>query len=124
MRCPCRVAGDELTYAQCCQALHGGMRPAPTAEALMRSRYSAYAMRNAPYLLATWHSSTRPVTMDFPAAQEWQHLRIVAAHEQGNSATVEFVARSRIAGRKHELHEISRFVRVFGRWFYVDGLIK
>ena len=126
MRCPCRKVGEDVTYAQCCQPYHSGLRPAPTAEALMRSRYTAYAMRDAAYISKTWHPSTRPATMHLPAGQEWLRLRVIAAHEQGERATVEFVARSRLAGAGHqqELHEISRFVRELGRWLYVDGLIK
>ncbi len=124
MRCPCRRVGEEIAYAQCCQPYHAGLRPAPTAEALMRSRYAAYALRDAAYLGATWHPSTRPRVIDFPADQEWQQLRILAAQEAGDRATVTFVARSRIGGRRHELHETSRFVRDLGRWLYVDGLIR
>lgn len=122
MRCPCRKKRETETYAECCEPYHKGQKPAPTAEALMRSRYTAFALKDAAYLTVTWHRSTRPSRIDFTPDQEWSLLRIVAADEIEDTATVEFVARSRIGGRIHELHEVSRFIREQGRWFYVDGV--
>ena len=122
MRCPCRKKRETKTYAECCEPYHKGQKPAPTAEALMRSRYTAFALKDAAYLTVTWHRSTRPSRIDFTPDQEWSLLRIVAADEIEDTATVEFVARSRIGGRIHELHEVSRFIREQGRWFYVDGV--
>lgn len=87
----------------------------------MRSRYSAFVREDAAYLSATWHPSTRPRQVDFNPGQVWLLLRVVAAREDGDRATVEFIARSRIGGVSHVLHEISSFVREGGRWFYVDG---
>lgn len=124
MRCPCRKKSETVTYAECCQPLHEGTRTAPSAEALMRSRYAAFTMENSAYLMATWHSSTRPSLINFTPGQEWLLLRIIAAASDGDHATVEFTARSRIADRSHMLHEVSRFVRDNGQWFYVDGDIK
>jgi SEC-C motif domain protein len=120
--CPCQSGH---AYAQCCAPLHRGEAIAETAEALMRSRYSAYVRGDADYLLATWHASTRPATLDSSdaAATRWLGLD-VRRHERHDSghATVEFVARYRIAGAPAvRLHEVSRFVREDGRWFYVDG---
>jgi SEC-C motif-containing protein len=89
----------------------------------MRSRYSAFTLDLADYLLATWHASTRPARL---AANEpglkWLGLE-VGRHTviDDDHATVEFVARSKLAGRAQRLHEISRFARECGRWFYVDG---
>jgi len=96
---------------------------APTAEALMRSRYSAFVLDKLPYLLATWHPSTRPAALDpNPPDLKWLGLAVKKAQVQdADHATVEFVARSRQAGRAHRLHELSRFVREGGRWYYVDG---
>lgn len=96
---------------------------APTAEALMRSRYSAFVLDKLPYLLATWHSSTRPAALEpNPPDLKWLGLAVKKAQQQdADHATVEFVARSRQAGRAHRLHELSRFVREEGRWYYVDG---
>ena len=87
----------------------------------MRSRYTAFVMRNAAYLLATWHPSTRPTAIDFTPDQEWQLLRILTTWSDGARATVEFQARSRIGGRSNVLHETSRFVQEQGQWLYVDG---
>jgi SEC-C motif-containing protein len=89
----------------------------------MRSRYSAYALRLEPYLLSSWHHSTRPAALDLSAANtKWLALE-VKKHICGSadSATVEFVARYKIGGRAARLHEVSRFVREDGRWFYLDG---
>lgn len=89
----------------------------------MRSRYSAFVLQLAPYLLATWHASTRPDRIDFEPEREWMLLKVIASEQTGDAATVEFRAQSRAGGRTHVLHEVSRFVREDGRWFYVDGVI-
>lgn len=119
--CPC---GSGQAYAACCGRWHGGVA-APSAEALMRSRYSAFVLANEPYLLATWHASTRPSTLDLAdeaATTRWLGLEIrKTATQDENHATVEFVARYRVAGRGYRLHELSRFVREDGCWFYLDG---
>lgn len=88
----------------------------------MRSRYSAFVLARAEYLLATWHSSTRPASLDFDAGAKWLGLD-VREHKVtgGDAAEVEFVARYRVAGAAVRLHERSRFMREDGRWFYVDG---
>ncbi|HEX7636205.1 MAG TPA: YchJ family metal-binding protein [Noviherbaspirillum sp.] len=116
--CPC---GGE-NYALCCgRFIDGGELP-PTAAELMRSRYSAYVLKNEAYLKATWHPSTRPAE---PVAQDgnlkWLGLEVRRHVPGGETAIVEFVARSKIGGRAHRLHEISNFVREEGRWYYVDG---
>ncbi len=118
--CPC---GSGKAYADCCGRLHAGADHAPTAEALMRSRYSAYVQKLSEYLLATWHPSTRPSELDLSADDsKWLGLEVKRHAVQDDShATVEFVARYRIAGRGHRLHELSRFVREDGRWYYLDG---
>jgi SEC-C motif-containing protein len=118
--CPC---GSGKTYAQCCGRLHAGAENALTAEALMRSRYSAYVLKLDNYLLATWHPSTRPSELDLTADDsKWLGLEVKKyALQDAEHATVDFVARYRIAGRGHRLHELSRFVREDGRWYYVDG---
>lgn len=123
--CPC---GSARPYADCCARYHadGGGLPAPTAEALMRSRYSAYVHGLRDYLLATWHPSTRPAMLEpDPPALRWLGLEL-RAHRPGTDgdpdrATVEFIARSKLGGRAHRLHETSRFVREAGRWYYLDG---
>ncbi|MDF8360946.1 YchJ family protein [Achromobacter anxifer] len=120
--CPC---GGPKPYPECCGRWHDGplALQAPTAEALMRSRYSAFVLDKLPYLLATWHASTRPAALEpNPPDLKWLGLSIKkTANQDPDHATVEFVARSRQAGRAHRLHELSRFVREEGQWFYVDG---
>jgi SEC-C motif-containing protein len=116
--CPCGGGA----YPQCCgRFIDGGELP-QTAEQLMRSRYTAYTLRNEPYLKATWHPSTRPadaVAQD--DGTKWLGLEVRKHVPAGDEATVEFVARYKIGGRAHRLHEVSRFVREDSRWFYVDG---
>ena len=118
--CPC---GSGRRYTDCCGQLHFSAKNQISAEALMRSRYSAYVLRLEDYLLATWHPSTRPSELDLVAdPTKWLGLDIKHCQQQDEThATVEFVARYRIAGRGHRLHEISRFVREDGCWLYVDG---
>lgn len=90
----------------------------------MRSRYTAYVRRDEAYLLSTWHTSTRPAPplFDTTPLPKWIGLQ-VRGHKQidATHAEVEFVARYRVGGRAHRLHETSRFVLEDGRWFYVDG---
>jgi SEC-C motif-containing protein len=90
----------------------------------MRSRYSAYAKGLEEYLLATWHATTRPVELDLTNAPQpkWLGLEVKASAESGDQATVEFVAICRIGGRAQRMHEVSRFLREQGRWYYLDGI--
>jgi SEC-C motif-containing protein len=120
--CPC---GRPAAYAACCGRWHAGPQhlQAPDAEALMRSRYTAFVLGLADYLLATWHPNTRPATLEpDPPGLKWLGLQ-VRRHtpRDADHAEVEFVARSKLGGRAHRLHETSRFVREHGQWFYVDG---
>jgi SEC-C motif-containing protein len=124
MRCPCRKKSESVTYEACCAPFHGGVRDASTAEALMRSRYSAFVREDAAYLLGTWHASTGPPAVQFNPGQQWLLLRVIEARAEDDSATVEFMARSRVAGQSQVLQEVSRFVREDGRWYYVDGVVK
>lgn len=89
----------------------------------MRSRYTAFVQDRLDYLRRTWHPDTRPATLEpNPPGLKWLGLRIVAhALQDADHATVEFVARYRLAGRATRLHEISRFVRQDGNWLYLDG---
>lgn len=120
--CPCG-SGD---YVHCCGPFHAGAVVAPTAEALMRSRYSAFVLGRSDYLLASWHPRTRPASLALEAGVQWLGLEVRAQQSTGaESATVEFVARSRVGGgRAQRLHEISRFLHEDGRWFYLDGDIR
>lgn len=129
--CPCGGQPAGTPYVGCCARYieHFADTPAPDAQALMRSRYSAFVRGNAAYLQATWHASTRPATLDLEPGVQWlglqvrQHRVLDEAH-----AEVEFVARSRAGGGPAQrLHERSRFVRepdgARQRWFYVDGVL-
>ncbi|MEV8170988.1 YchJ family metal-binding protein [Microbacterium sp. NPDC077486] len=122
-RCPC-ASGD--IFAACCGPLLDGA-PAPTAERLMRSRYTAFVREDAPYLLRTWHPDTRPETIGFETDLEWRRLVIVDRVAGGPFDTVgvvEFEALWRQGGTRGSLHERSRFVREDRTWFYVDGDIR
>lgn len=125
--CPCGrldARRRPLRYDHCCGRYidHWEERPAPDAQALMRSRYTAFVRENAAYLLATWHASQRPPALDFEPAARWLGLEVKTFEPTGDdTAEVEFVARYRLTGRAVRLHERSRFVRENGRWYYVDG---
>lgn len=121
--CPCGTSRD---YAACCGRYHAG-EAAPDAEALMRSRYSAYVLGDAGYLRASWHPDTRPdaLGLDAPGAARtaWLGLSVKEHKVTGpNTAEVGFVARYRVGGGSAmRMQERSRFVRIEGRWYYVDG---
>ncbi|MDS4018918.1 MAG: YchJ family protein [Candidatus Competibacter sp.] len=122
--CPC---GSGEAYAVCCRAYLDHGQPLATAEALMRSRYSAYVLGREDYLLRTWHESTRPEKLDLSGdagTVNWLGLKIVRTEAGGPDdarGMVEFVARYKVGGKAHRLHETSRFVREDGKWFYLDG---
>ena len=119
--CPC---GTGSNYGACCGRLHSGAVQARTAEELMRSRYSAYALGNLDHVFRTWHPRTRPMTIEPDPATTWTGLEVVDVVAGGSDdevGEVEFEAtydRGRTAGRRHER---SRFERRRGRWVYVDG---
>jgi SEC-C motif domain protein len=117
--CPC---GLDRSYPDCCGSLHDGRGTAATAQALMRSRYSAFAVRDAAYLLRSWHPTTRPPRVEFDDREQWTGLVILGTtggsllHAEG---TVEFRASYRIGGRPDAVEENSRFLRVDGQWTYL-----
>jgi SEC-C motif-containing protein len=122
--CPC---GLPAAYQDCCGRLHRGTARAATAEQLMRSRYSAFALGDEAYLLRSWHPDTRPTRVDLDPGTRWRRLEVLgttggsAFHTEG---TVEFRAHYTERGRAAELHENSRFVRHDGDWVYVDGVVS
>lgn len=118
--CPCGSGGR---LDRCCGPLLDGQQAAPSALALMRSRYTAWVLERHDYLLATWHPDTRPGSLPAPTpGLRWLGLEVRSAASQGDdAATVEFVARSKLDGRAHRMREKSRFVREGGRWYYVDA---
>ncbi|AHH98394.1 YchJ family metal-binding protein [Kutzneria viridogrisea] len=118
-QCPCGL-GDP--YEQCCGRLHQGRASAATAELLMRSRFSAFAVRDEAYLLRTWHSSTRPPGVEFDPGLRWVRLEILDRVEGGMFATegtVEFRAHYREGGQRGAMQERSLFVRDAGNWVYL-----
>lgn len=122
MLCPCQSG---LSYAQCCRPFHDG-KTAPTAPQLMRSRYSAYAQRDAAYLHKTWHLSTRPSLKQLrqPEPVAWLGLTIIRTEggtENDTTGLVEFIAYFSAQDSPQQLHETSRFIREKGKWYYLDG---
>ncbi|GHH52791.1 YchJ family protein [Streptomyces candidus] len=119
--CPC---GRAQSYGDCCGRFHRGEAAATTAERLMRSRYSAFVVLDADYLLRTWHPATRPGTLGLDPTHRWTGLDILtttdgsAFHQAG---TVEFRAHYVHEGKRGSQHEVSRFLRDDGRWSYLDG---
>lgn len=117
-RCPC---GTGETYGACCARLHRGERAA-TAEQLMRSRFSAFAVGDADYLRRSWHPRTRPRDLDLDDGLRWTRLDVLNTSGGGpfdTEGTVEFRAHYRQGGRPGSLHENSEFTRVDGHWVYV-----
>ncbi len=123
--CPC---DSGRRFSACCAPCLTGASAAPTAAALMRSRYCAYIRRDAAYLLRTWHPSTRPETLELEDdGLRWLGLKILKQSGGGvddSSGTVEFVARYKVGGKAGRMHEISRFVREDGAWYYMDGEVS
>ncbi|MBK5938372.1 YchJ family protein [Halochromatium roseum] len=123
MPCPC---GSEHTLADCCGPFLADAAVPPTAETLMRSRYTAFTQGAVEYLRATWHASTRPAEITSDPAPTWMGLKILTTKAGGpddSEGWVEFVARYKIGRRPLRLHERSRFLREDGAWRYVDGVL-
>ena len=122
--CPC---GSSNPYTQCCESFIEGKITPDTAEKLMRSRYSAYALQADKYLLETWHPTTRPKNNpsdDEDASTTWKNLEILRTEKGLKNDTdgiVEFIAQCEIKGNSSHVHETSNFVYEDGRWYYVDA---
>ncbi|CAI3805102.1 YchJ family protein [Pseudarthrobacter sp. MM222] len=120
--CPC-LSGEQ--YGDCCGRFHRGEAQAPTAEQLMRSRYSAFVVLDAAYLLRTWHPDTRPAELTLDEGIQWRRLDIVSTSRGGpmdREGTVEFKAHFRHDGVRDVHSEASRFLRVDRRWYYLEAL--
>jgi len=125
------VCGSGKNAAACCLALIEGRSLASSAEQLMRSRYTAYALGNEEYLLQSWHASTRPQALNLEGTLRWCGLKVLSTSSEktsavaNNTAYVEFVAAfidtTTDASQVGQMHERSRFLFADGRWFYVDG---
>lgn len=119
---PC-VCGSRQSYGECCGPILAGT-PASTAEALMRSRFTGYAITDLDHVFRTWHPRTRPAQVPPTPGINWKVLEILdteAGGTEDEDGVVEFVAHFTLAGKKSSMHERSRFERRAGRWFYVDG---
>ncbi|MDX8404894.1 MAG: YchJ family protein [Mariprofundus sp.] len=110
--CPC---GSGNAFQRCCKPIIDGAF-APAAEAVMRSRYSAYVRGHWDYLRTSWHPQTRPASVS-PTSTDWLGLTIISS----TSDSVEFIAGFREKGKLMALHETSRFAQVDGHWRYLDG---
>lgn len=116
--------GLETTYLACCGLYILSGKVPQSAEQLMRSRYSAFVECDEPYLLATWHPQARPSRVRFDVKQRWLGLKIRSTSEgtsEHDVGSVEFVARFKVDGKGHRLHEVSRFEKIQGRWYYLEG---
>lgn len=122
------LCGSGLNYLDCCGPFHRGEKIPATAEALMRSRFTAYAMRNVEYLRATWDAGTRPKAIDFSRETvKWLRLSIEATKKGGpkdSKGLVEFKAFYLQDGEEQVMSELSRFTKLAGRWFYLGGVVK
>ncbi len=122
--CPCESG---KTFALCCQPCLEQTHEAATAEALMRSRYTAFALSDEAYLRHSWHPDTCPQAIHLNKDTRWIGLKIiktVAGKIDDLSGEVEFLARSKNHGKASRLHENSRFGRFSNRWVYIDGKLR
>jgi len=125
--CPCH---SKKSYGECCEPFHKKSLHAPTAEALMRARYSAYALGEIDYLIITLplmdrKNFDRKSALLWSEQSEWQGLEILSSKESstGDKATVEFIAKYKIQDEEIKHHEIGKFQKASGRWFFLDGKV-
>ena len=127
--CAC---GSGMPYAECCETYLSGQKNAPTAEALMRSRYTAYTFNDMDYIARTWHPATCPTLHDSnpdgaTEKMQWLGLEIIASEAgtvQDAEGVVEFVAHYQAQGVTGKMHEVSRFRREGDAWRYLDGKVN
>lgn len=125
-QCPC---GTGLAYTNCCEPIIKGQRPAETAEALMRARYSAYVKVETDFIFESTHAKHREGydhigTKEWAENAEWQGLEIIAATDGGSADTtgeVEFIARFSEKGEPRVHHELGLFKKENETWFFTDG---
>ena len=124
--CPC---GSGLEYENCCRPIIQGDQAALTAEALLRSRYSAHVKAEIDHIFDTTHPAkrgevTRDQIADWSKNSEWMGLEILEIRDgqaEDESGSIEFVARYREKGKQQEHREIAEFKKVDGRWLFYDG---
>ena len=125
INCPC---GSASAYVQCCGLFHSGASIPLTAEALMRSRFSAFYLHNEAYLLATWNSAQRPASIDFSDEKtQWLKLEIIAIKKGGikdHKGSITFNAHYLLDNEIRVMNETSRFQKSDNRWFYITGNVK
>lgn len=119
-QCPC---GSEKNYRDCCEPLHHG-QAAPSAEALMRSRFSAFALQLESYLLSSWHPLTRPTSIQLEPDTHWKRLELIQANNDQQQGKVHFKAYYQEQGQWHLLEETSKFIFENNHWFYHSGDYK
>jgi SEC-C motif-containing protein len=122
------LCGSGIEYNLCCGPYHTGEKLPGTAEALMRSRFTAYALANTDYIMATWDKASQPEKNQISdESLVWQRLQIVDIKKGGindSKGIVEFKAYYLNKGEDYMLHEVSRFAKTDGRWLYIDGVVK
>jgi len=121
--CPCESGKP---YSLCCQPYIEQIGNAPTAKSLMRSRYTAFVLKNEDYLRYSWHPDTCPKQIYLNENTQWLGLKIkstLAGAVNDDTGEVEFVARNKVNGKASRLHECSRFSRYNNRWVYLNGEI-
>ncbi len=122
------LCGSKLSYQDCCRLYHEGIKTPPTAEILMRTRFTAYAMQKGNYLIKTWVSNTCPSNINFEKEDaQWQSLEIIKTKKgqiNDSRGIVEFKAYFLNQGTPSVMNEISRFTKIGGRWYYLDGQVK
>ena len=129
LACPC---GSGDSFNRCCESAIEGGQPAKTAEQLMRSRYSAFALGMSDYLIDTTHPDYRQgMTINELEQQHaettWRRLTIVkteAGREHDTLGRVAFIAEFSVDGKIAQLQEDSRFERIQGHWYYLDGEVQ
>ncbi len=125
------ICGKSQPFSKCCDRFLSGKQNAKTPEQLMRSRYSAYALGGyGEYLMSTWLPASAQgleVSGLSERTVDWQRLKVISSSQQGDQGTVEFKAwfhKSPDSGEMEFMHEISEFVRIQSRWFYVGGRVS
>lgn len=125
--CPC---GSGAAFAECCETIINGTRPAATAEQLMRARYSAYVGARMDFIFESTHPDHRQGydhdgTREWAESSEWLGLEIIGSHKGGSDDSVgevEFIARFREKdGSAREHHECGQFKRKSGSWYFTEG---
>lgn len=122
------LCGSKIEYSLCCEPFHKKIISPQTAESLMRSRFTAYAKQNETYLLETWDSKKRPETIDFSKEEAiWTKLDILKTKKGTKKDTkglVEFKAYYTLDNDAYVMKEMSRFIKVTGKWYYLEGLVN